>query len=134
MDATAGNPNQPSPRWHVALVALPVVLVVGWIVSNIRSSSPIPFDAEAWRGNSQPMFSEPLRFRMAKHIASSGEFIGKTETELHALLDADGNSGRQIGTDRIAFAVRYEGGSDYAFVQFDLDSNRRVVRVIAPGE
>jgi hypothetical protein len=69
---------------------------------------------------------------MAKHLESSGVLVGKTESEVHSMLDSRTDKGTKIGDDMLVYAVKDVGGSDHIFLTIVLDADRRVVRVMGP--
>lgn len=115
------------------LVCAPLGLFV-WKVPypHLKLASPVPFERAAWEANAEPFCSEPSRYRMAKHIAVSGELIGMQETEVREMLDTPLDPGTPIGPDMRVWAVKRLGGSDSLFLQVAFDEQRRVVRVIGP--
>lgn len=135
MHGSAGNPNRPSRWWQVVGVCSLGLVGMSTFVQPahwLKRSSPIPFDATAWSTDARAWFSEPLRYRMAKHLASSGELIGKRETDVRAMLDDPPKMVREVGGGARWYGVKQLGGSDSLFLQVEFDEHHDVVRVVGP--
>lgn len=130
--------ERPIRWWDVTIILLVLAPcgILGWniLYPRLKLAGPLPFERDGWASHVEPLFSEPLRFRMAKHLVTSGELLGRSEAEIRALLDTPIDAGMTLGTDMRVYAIRLVGGSDSLHLQIVFDSDRRVVRVIGPDE
>lgn len=97
------------------------------------ASSPVKFDAAAWKNDAQRWFCEPDRYRMSLGLAETDELRGLDRAKVHALLDSPTDQGTSVGTDTLVYAVRRRDASSYDFLTVKFDTDDRVVRAIAPS-
>jgi hypothetical protein len=96
------------------------------------ASSPVKFDAAAWKRDELRWFCEPDRYRMSLHIADADELRGLDRAKVRALLDSPDDEGTDVGTDFLVYRVRRRDASSNDFLTVKFDNEGRVVRTIAP--